>query len=68
MRDMANSSRGPDPALIAALVAIGGIGTLVALTILGILTRMPIWAAVLLVVVELLAPLLVFQFLKRRQS
>jgi hypothetical protein len=65
---MANPSFRPDPGLIAALVAIAGIGNLVALTVLGLLTRMPVWAAVLLVVLELVAPILVYQFLKRRQE
>jgi hypothetical protein len=58
----------PDPGLVAALVAIAGIGNLVALTVLGLLTRMPIWLTVLIVVLELLAPLLVYQLLKRRQN
>jgi hypothetical protein len=65
---MANSSRRPDPALVAALVAIACIGNLVALTVLGILTKLPPWASVLIVVTELLAPLLVFQLLKRAQK
>jgi hypothetical protein len=64
---MANPSRRPDPALVAALVAIACIGNLVALTVLGILTKLPVWASVLIVVTELLAPLLVFQLLKRAQ-
>ena len=58
----------PDPGLVAALVAIAGIGNLVALTVLGLLTRMPVWLSVLIVVLELLAPLLIYQFLKRRQQ
>jgi hypothetical protein len=58
----------PDPGLVAALVAIAGIGNLVALTVLGLLTRMPIWLSVLIVVLELLAPIVVYQFLKRRQE
>ena len=58
----------PDPGLVAALVAIAGIGNLIALTVLGLLTWMPVWLSVLIVVVELLAPLLVYQFLKRRQQ
>ena len=65
---MANSSRRPDPALVAARVAIGCIGHLVALTVLGILTSIPPWASVLIVVTELLLPLLVFQLLKRAQN
>jgi hypothetical protein len=65
---MPKSQFQPDPGLVAALVAIAGIGNLVALTVLGLLMRMPIWASVLIVVVELLAPILVFQFLKRRQE
>jgi hypothetical protein len=62
---MAAPHRQMDPALVAALVAIACIGNLVTLTVLGILTRMPVWAAVLLVVTELVAPLLVFQLVKR---
>ncbi len=65
---MANQQFRPDPALIATLVAIAGIGNLVALTILGLLTRMPIWASVSIVVIELAAPLLVFQLMKRWQQ
>ena len=65
---MARSSFQPDPGLVAALVAIAGIGNLVALTVLGLLTRMPVWVSVLIVVLELLAPLVVYQFLKRRQQ
>jgi hypothetical protein len=65
---MAKPSFHPDPGLMAALVAIAGIGNLVALTVLGLLTRMPVWLTVLIVVLELVAPLLVYQFLKRRQQ
>lgn len=65
---MPNQQFRPDPALIATLVAVAGIGNLVALTVLGLLTRMPIWASVTIVVVELAAPLIVFQVMKRWQE
>jgi len=65
---MANSSRTPDPALVAALVAIACIGNLVALTVLGILAKLPPWAAVSIVVTELLLPFLVLHLLKRAQK
>jgi hypothetical protein len=55
----------PDPGLLAALVAIACIGNLVTLTVLGILVRLPMWGAVVLVIAELLAPLLVYQLAKR---
>ena len=58
----------PDPGLVAALLAIAGIGNLVALTVLGLLTRMPVWLTVTIVVIELLLPLAAYQFLKRRQQ
>lgn len=65
---MANQQFRPDPALVATLVAVAGIGNLVALTVLGLLTKMPLWASVSLVVLELAAPLLVFQLMKRWQQ
>lgn len=65
---MASSSKVPDPSLMAAMVAIAGIGNLVALTVLGLLTAMPRWAAVSIVVVELLLPMLVFKLLKRAKE
>lgn len=65
---MPNGRFQPDPGLVAALLAIAGIGNLVALTVLGLLTRLPIWASVSIVVVELIAPIVVFQILKRRQQ
>jgi hypothetical protein len=65
---MPSNLRSPDPGLLAALVAIAGIGNLVALTVTGLLTRMPVWASVAVVVVELVAPILVYQFFKRRQG
>ena len=58
----------PDPGMVAAMVAIACIGNLVALTVLGILVRLPLWASVAIVIAELVAPLLVFQLLKRRQK
>lgn len=65
---MATSWRGPDPGLMAALLAIAGIGNLVGLTVLGILEQLPIWASVSIVVAELIIPLAVYKFLKRRQE
>jgi len=54
--------------VITAAVAMGSIGTLVGLTVTGILMILPIWAAVLIVVAELLMPVLVFLLLKRAED
>ncbi len=58
----------PSPELITAAVAIACIGNLVALTVLGILQKLPLAAAVAIVVAELLAPLIVYRVLQRRQQ
>jgi hypothetical protein len=54
--------------VITAAVAMGSIGTLVGLTVTGILMSLPTWAAVLIVVAELLLPMLVFFILKRAED
>jgi ABC-type Mn2+/Zn2+ transport system permease subunit len=54
--------------MITAAVAMGSIGGLVGLTVSGLLTRLPGWAAVLIVVSELLLPVLVFLLLKRQED
>ena len=51
--------------IATAATAVGSIGTLVGLSVTGILRMLPLWAAMVIVVVELLAPLLVFAVLKR---
>ena len=51
--------------LVTASVAIGAIGGLVGLTVTGVLTALPQWAAVLVVVAELMMPLIVYRILKR---
>jgi hypothetical protein len=54
--------------IITAAVALGSIGGLVGLTVTGVLTTLPGWAAVLVVVAELLLPVLVFLILKRAEE
>lgn len=56
------------PELIAAAVAIACIGNLVALSVLGVLQKLPLAAAVALVVAELLAPIIIYRVLQRRQQ
>jgi uncharacterized membrane protein len=51
-----------------AATAIGAIGGLVALTVTGILGSLPGWAAVLIVVAELLTPFLVYIVLQRAEK
>ena len=60
-----DSSRRSKVEIATAATAIGSIGTLVGLTVTGILTALPLWAATLIVVGELLAPVLVFVVLRR---
>jgi len=48
-----------------AATAIGAIGGLVALTVTGVLGSLPPWAAVLIVVAELLSPFIVYHVLRR---
>ncbi len=57
-----------DPGLITAAVAIGCVSTLIALTVLGIFSRIPPWASVTIVVFELLTPGLVYWAAKRAQQ
>ena len=51
--------------LILAAVATGSIGSLVGLTVTGILSSLPVWAAVTIVVAELSLPFIVYQVVKR---
>jgi len=46
----------------------GSIGGLVGLTVTGVLTALPGWAAILVVVTELLLPALVFVMLTRGEK
>ncbi len=60
--------RPPSVELITASVAISSIGSLVAFSVFGILQRLPLPTAVALVVCELLAPLVVYRVMLRRQQ
>jgi len=51
--------------IATAATAVGSIGTLVGLTVTGVLMTLPLWAATLIVVAELLAPVLVFVLMRR---
>jgi hypothetical protein len=62
-----NSSGGAKVELATAATAVGSIGGLVGLTVTGILMSLPWWAALLIVVAELLMPLLVFVLMKRAE-
>ena len=61
-----NSANRPNAKFVAVAVAVASVGTLVALTALGILDTLPKPAATLIVVVELLAPAIVYFAMKRR--
>lgn len=54
--------------MIAAAVATASIGGLVGLTVTGILSSLPVWAAVTIVVGELALPLIVYGVLKRAEN
>ena len=54
--------------MITAAVATGSIGGLVGLTVTGILSSLPVWAAVTIVVGELALPLVVYWILKRAEE
>jgi hypothetical protein len=54
--------------VITAAVAMGSIGGLVGLTVTGVLTALPRWASITVVVAELLMPVLVFLVLKRSEA
>ncbi len=51
--------------IATAATALGSIGGLVGLSVTGVLASLPLWAAVLIVVAELLAPAIVYVVLKR---
>ena len=53
---------------MTAAAALASIGTLVGLTVSGVLGRLPFWVAVLLVVGELLLPVVVFLSVRRRDA
>ena len=59
------SSRRSKVEIATAATAVGAIGTLVGLTVTGVLASLPLWAATLIVVAELLAPVLVFVVMSR---
>ncbi|MEO6741010.1 MAG: hypothetical protein ABIP20_12210 [Chthoniobacteraceae bacterium] len=63
-----DSSRRSKTEIATAATALGSIGTLVALSVTGILTALPLWLSVLIVLLELLAPALVFVVLKRKDG
>ena len=63
-----DSSRRSKTEIATAATAIGSIGTLVALSVTGILTALPLWLSVPIVLLELLAPALVFVVLKRKDG
>ena len=59
------SSRRSKVEIATAATAVGSIGSLVGLTVTGVLASLPLWGATLIVVAELLAPMLVFVVMKR---
>lgn len=59
------SSRRSKVEIATAATAVGSIGSLVGLTVTGVLASLPLWAATLIVVAELLAPVLVFVVMSR---
>jgi hypothetical protein len=65
---MDQKPRQPSVELVTAAVAISSIGMLVGLTVLGILQHMPLPAAVAIVVGELIAPLIAYRVMQRRQQ
>ncbi len=54
-----------DPGLVAATGAIGSVSLLIALTVLGLFSRLPPWASVLIVIAALLMPFGMYQLVKR---
>ncbi len=54
--------------IATAACAIASIGSLVGLSVTGILSRLPLWAATLIVVAELLAPAFVYFLMKRQRD
>ncbi len=63
-----NHSRRSKTEIMTAAAALASIGTLVGLTVSGVLGRLPFWVAVLLVVGELLLPVVVFLSVRRRDA
>lgn len=55
----------PKPELVMAAVATASVGGLVGLTVSGVLTRLPPWLSVGIVVLELSMPFLVYWLMKR---
>ena len=49
------------------MVALGSINVLILLTVLGILSWLPVWASLTIVVIGLLLPLAVLQLMKKLQ-
>jgi hypothetical protein len=64
---MDSKQRPPSVELITAAVAISSIGSLVALTVLGILEKLPLVASVAIVVGELLAPIVIYRVMLRQR-
>jgi uncharacterized membrane protein len=60
-----DSSRRSKTEIATAATALASIGGLVGLAVSGVLMALPLWAAVLIVVAELLAPAIVFVVMKR---
>jgi len=64
---MGNSPNRFDPGLVAAIMAIGSVSVLIALTVLGIFAMLPPWVSVLIVVIELAIPFIVLWMMKRKR-
>lgn len=60
-----DSSRRSKIEIATAGTAVASIGGLVGLTVTGVLASLPLWAAALIVVTELLAPMIVYFAMKR---
>jgi hypothetical protein len=54
--------------LVMAAVATGSVGSLVGLTVTGILSMLPPWVAVMIVVGELTLPFVVYKLVKRAEQ
>jgi uncharacterized membrane protein YgdD (TMEM256/DUF423 family) len=61
-----NDPRRSKTEIMTAAAALASIGSLVGLTVSGVLARLPFWAAVLIVVGELLLPIVAFLAMRRR--
>ena len=62
-----NSPRRSKVEIVTAATAVASIGSLVGMAVTGVLTVLPVWASVLIVVAELLVPVLVFVVMKRAE-